>query len=148
MADQGMTEEKASRPAEPRPGTLMRGLLTAAVVTAVNAGLFYGLNQSGVTLRVPASFGSRDLIDMTVVPAVVATVIASLGGVAFALLLRNARNGRTWFSWVTVLVAIASLSALTTLDSPIIDRAAQGLFHLVPAASLLALVGSSLKREG
>lgn len=125
----------------------MRGLLAIAVATAVNVGLFYGLKASGVTLRAPVSFGSRDLTDMTVIVVVVATVVASLLVVVLALLLRNARNGRTWFSWITILAAFASLGALLTLDSPTLDRAAQGLFHLTTAASLVALVSPSLQGQ-
>jgi hypothetical protein len=131
---------------EPRPGTMIRGLLATAVATAVNVGLFYALNGSGVSLRAPESFGTPDLTDMTVLPVIVVTVIPTLAGVVLALFLRNARNGRTWFSWVIILAAVASLGALTMLDSPTMDRVAQGLFHLVPPASLLALVRPSLQR--
>jgi ABC-type sugar transport system permease subunit len=117
------------------------------VAAGVNVVIFYGLQQAGVTLRVPESMGSRSLVDMTLVPVIVSTAVPTALGVIFALLLRNARRGRTWFSWITVLLAAASLGSLVLLDSPTLHRAAQGLFHLVPAASLVALVSPSLRSE-
>jgi hypothetical protein len=83
---------------------------------------------------------------MEVMPVLIATVVPTLAGAVFAPIIRNARNGRSWFSWATILVAVASLGGLVLLDSPTMDRVAQGLLHLVPAASLLALVRPTLNR--
>jgi uncharacterized protein HemY len=142
-----MTEQPNTEAASARPSTVLRGLLATVVAVGVNVVLFYGLQQLRVSLRVPESMGSTTLADMTLVPVIVSTAVPALLGVIVALLLRNARKGRAWFSWGTILLAVASLGALVLLDSSTFHRAAQGLFHLVPAVSLVSLVSPTLRSE-
>ena len=130
---------------EDRPSIVIRGAIAIAVAVAVNSVLFYGFDAMGVALRVPTGFGTTELTDMTLLPVLFLTTVLTLLAVVLALLLdRFTDKPRSIFSAVVVLGAFLSLLALISLDSSMMDRIFQGVLHLVPAASLVALVGPTL----
>lgn len=133
---------------EDRPSIFVRGLIAVAVAVALNIGLFLGFDALGIGLRVATQMSGTELTDMTLPPVLIATSVPSLVAVLGAFILnRMTGKARTVFSSVVVLLAFLSLLALLSLDSSTIDRVFQGILHLVPAATLVALVSPTLRSE-
>lgn len=131
-----------------RPSILLRGLIAVATAVALNVGLFLGFDALGIGLRVPAQMGATELTDMSLPPVLLLTAVPSLIAVVAALILnRFTGKARTVFSGIVVLVAFLSLLTLLSLDSSTIDRVFQSVMHLVPAATLVALVSPTLRSE-
>ena len=131
-----------------RPSTGVRGLIATGVAVALNIGLFLGFDALGIDLRAPAEMGSTEMTNMTLPPVLLLTFVPTALGVVLALILdRVTGKARTIFSSVVVLLGFLSLLTLLMLDSSPIDRVFQGIMHLVPAASLVALVSPTLRSE-
>jgi hypothetical protein len=131
-----------------RPATAIRGLIAIGVAVALNIGLFLGFDALGIGLRVPAEMGTTQMTHMTLPPVLLFTFVSTALAVVLAMILnRVTGRARTVFSSVVVLLGFLSLLTLLTLDSPTVDRVFQGIMHLVPAASLVALVSPTLRSE-
>jgi hypothetical protein len=131
-----------------RPTTFVRGLIAVAVAVALNIGLFLGFDAMGIGLRVFTGPDAADLADMSLIAVLINTTVPGLVAILFAMILnRFTGKARVIFSSVVVLVAFLSLLALLPLDNSTIDRVFQGVMHLVPAATLVALVSPTLRSE-
>lgn len=131
-----------------RPSTAVRGLIAIGVAVALNIGLYLGFEALGIDLRAPAEIGSTESTDMTLPPLLLLTFVPTAIAVLLAMLLnRVTSKARTVFSSAVVLVAFLSLLTLLLLDSSNVDRVFQGILHLVPAATLVALVSPTLRSE-
>ena len=131
-----------------RPSTGVRGLIAIGVAVALNIGLFLGFDALGIGLRAPVAMGSTEMTNMTLPPVLLLTFVPTALGVVLAIVLnRVTGKARTVFSSTVVLLGFLSLLTLLTLDSSTVDRVFQGVMHLVPAASLVALVSPTLRSE-
>ena len=131
-----------------RPSTGVRGLIAIGVAVALNIGLFLGFDALGIGLRAPTGMGSTEMTNMTLPPVLLFTFVPTALGVVLAMVLnRVTGKARTVFSSAVVLLGFISLLTLLTLDSSTVDRVFQGVMHLVPAASLVALVSPTLRSE-